>query len=128
MVERFTAKRDIDRLRKALDDICKFMSVQADADKFIEKALAMLGEEAEGSEATRYILSHYRRKASWYISLCSDAICLAENYMSDKEGPSANSGNFGQLLKLLERIASATHIRDLFGITLPEDRAPFCQK
>lgn len=125
LVERFTAKRDIDRLRKALDDIYKFMSVQADADKFIEKALAMLGEEAEGSEATRYILSHYRRKASWYISLCSDAICLAENYMSDKEGPFGKfRGILGNLLKLLERIASATHIRDLFGITLPEDRAP----
>ncbi|MDD3947120.1 MAG: UvrD-helicase domain-containing protein, partial [Clostridia bacterium] len=116
LVDKFTARREIDRLRKAIDDIHKFLAVQSDADAFIFRALTMLGGKVEECETSHYILKHYRRKAARLAGLCETEYTTLNCFSTDQKIFSAFSDMLCICRDMLLNITHAKDIANLFAI------------
>jgi len=80
----FTAKRNIDRLRSALDYIHKFISVQESGAAFIENSLRELQTSLAASAAAMYLLRAFKKKAEALGTLCEQRFAAFGNLPAQK--------------------------------------------
>lgn len=116
LVEKFTAKRDIDMLRKAIDDIHKFLSVQTDGQGFIIHALARIEEPVETSQTALYVLSHYRKTAARLMGVCEKYLALLHNHLGNAPIIGRFFDSLCELRDALSDISSAADLRNFYFI------------
>lgn len=116
LVEKFTAKRDIDMLRKAIDDIHKFLAVQTDGQGFIIHALARIEEPVETSQTALYVLSHYRKTAARLMGVCEKYLALLHNHLGNAPIIGRFFDSLCKLRDALSDISSAADLRNFYFI------------